>query len=384
VTFRDLISTGKWNPAQTRADSGDTPASPIPTRKQDVQRVGTGEALSLGAAYRAVSLISTAMSQMSVDVYRGSDKIDSPAWVRQPDVAVSFATFIEQSTISLATAGNYYWNVVRDNQGRVQNLSVLNPLDVLIDADMSGNVAGYQYQSKRFRPEQIQQGALLRVPGSVYGLGPIQAAQRDFRGALDTRDFASSRFDGPEPKLGYLSSTQPGTSEQAKTAKQSWIDSMAADNDVAVLFNGFEWHSMLFSPADAQWLESRNFDTTQTARLFGVPAALLDAPVDGSSITYANISQVWAQFVRFGLASYFREIEEGLTWLLPRGTSARFNVEGLLRADTATRYATYAQAVDRWMTKNEIRALEGLDPIDGGDVLATPTPTTPTTGLTND
>jgi HK97 family phage portal protein len=242
-------------------------------------------------------------------------------------------------------------------------------------------VTGYQYLGTGYAPERIQHLSYLRVPGNVYGVGPIQAAQLDLRGALDTRDFASNWFTDSAVPGGVLSSTQALSPDQAGQYKEQWLKGMSDDSRLAVLGAGLEYKALLLTPEQAQWLASQQFSITQVARMFGIPAGLLLAAVEGSSQTYANVAQAWTELARFTLANYQIEIEQAFSALLPRGTEARLNVEGLLRADTSTRYASYESAIrGGWMTANEVRALEDLAPITGGDVLPTPTTTTKTKG----
>lgn len=54
--------------------------------------------------------------------------------------------------------------------------------------------------------------------------------------------------------------------------------------------------------------------------------------------------------------------------MLPAGMQAKFNYEGLLRADTKTRYESYQIAINcGLLTRNECRALDGLEPLDEQD-----------------
>ena len=132
-----------------------------------------------------------------------------------------------------------------------------------------------------------------------------------------------------------------------------------------MLPKGIKYTPILISPKDAQWLEARAFTTTEIARLFGVPAGLLLAGVDGNSQTYSNIEQAWIEFSRFTLTGYTRKIEGELSRMLPAGMQAKFNYEGLLRADTKTRYESYQIAINcGLLTKDEARALEGREPLD--------------------
>jgi phage portal protein BeeE len=83
--------------------------------------------------------------------------------------------------------------------------------------------------------------------------------------------------------------------------------------------------------------------------------------VEGSSMTYQNVSQEWLAFIRFSMMQYLIIIEDALSDFLPGQSRAKFNLEAILRADTTTRYAAHASALQAgWMTKNEVRAIEDL------------------------
>ena len=81
-------------------------------------------------------------------------------------------------------------------------------------------------------------------------------------------------------------------------------------------------------------------------------------------MSYSNIEQDWLSFTRFTLMQYLKPLEDALSETLVRGQQARFNLEGLLRSDTSTRYASYATALTNgFLTINEVRALEGRAPL---------------------
>jgi HK97 family phage portal protein len=80
-------------------------------------------------------------------------------------------------------------------------------------------------------------------------------------------------------------------------------------------------------------------------------------------------------FLTFTLRVRLKRIETGLerALLTPadrvRGVHIKFNVEGLLRADSAARARFYRESLaSGWMTINEVREIEGLPPVPGGDV----------------
>jgi HK97 family phage portal protein len=337
----------------------------LPPSRNDTPVIGISDALGLSMVYRAINIHAISAKQMSIDVYRSGVTIESPSFVRQPDFRITRAAWIEQSIVSLATTGNAYWEIARDQTGRVMNLQVLNPLDVTINSKDDGTVESYKVASsakeKSLRPEQVQHLSLLRVPGTNYGLGPIQAAKRELKGAIDTRDYSSNWFEESGIPSGVLKSDQVLAPDQATAAKNAWNATAGAKNGVAVLGQGLSYAPIFLSPSDAQFIESQNFNVTQVARLFGVPSSLMLADAGGSSMTYQNVEQDWIGYIRFSLMSYLIEIEQGLTSLLPRGQEAHFNIEALLRSDTLTRYNAHKLGIEAgFLTIEEVRAIEGL------------------------
>jgi HK97 family phage portal protein len=323
--------------------------------------VTTGDALGLAMVYRAINIHAISTKQMSLHVYRDDVKITEPSFVKNPDVNISRSAFMEQTVTAMACTGNAYWEITRDQAGRVMNLQNLNPLMVTIESNLAGQVTKYLYKDRELMPSKVKHLSLLRVPGGKYGLGPIQAAQAELRGAIDTRDYSSNWFSGSGVPSGILKSDQVLAPDQAVAAKEAWNATAGASNGVAVLGNGLTYTPIFLSPADAQFIDSQNFNVTQVARLFGIPASMLLAAVDGTSMTYTNIESEWISYIRFSLMSYLIEIEDALSSFLPRGQKAKFNIESLLRTDTKTRYESYKTALEAgFMTVEEIRKLEDL------------------------
>ena len=107
--------------------------------------------------------------------------------------------------------------------------------------------------------------------------------------------------------------------------------------------------------------------------MFGIPGSLLDHQTAGSSLTYQNLEGEFGKFIRACLwPNYLEAIEQAMSDLLTSSTVARFNIEGLLRADIKTRYEVYASGVTSGViTTEEAREMEGLSP---GDVERAPVP----------
>lgn len=338
--------------------------------------------MSLSMVYRAINIHAIAAKQMSFSLYRetadpyGQDeRLPITSFIRRPDNNMTRAAFVELCVTCLATTGNCYWRKTFDDQGRIINAEILDPRYVSIRVDKGVRYYRYAFTDREYTSTEIQHLKMMRVAGSEYGLGPIQAARCELDGALDLRDYQAAWFseEGASVPTGLLSSDQTLNPETATLAKKAWTDSQGGRRGVAVLGQGLSYAPILLNPKDALFIDNMQFTTTQIARLFGAPSSLMLATVEGNSQTYSNIEQDWLGFLRFSNMQYLIEVEEALSELLPRMQYVKFDVEKLLRTDTATRYESYKNAIEAgWLLKSEVRKIENYPPKPGIDKVVTP------------
>ena len=127
-------------------------------------------------------------------------------------------------------------------------------------------------------------------------------------------------------------------------------------------------------------LTSRDYQTGEAARMFGIPGTLLEYERLGLGLTYQNLGDVFDKFVRSCLSpNYLEPIEQAMTDLLPRSTMARFNLGALLRADAKTRWrSTRSPSPPGVHDAAEARVSEGLAP---GYIETAPVPFAPPAAL---
>jgi hypothetical protein len=95
--------------------------------------------------------------------------------------------------------------------------------------------------------------------------------------------------------------------------------------------------------------------------------------LNNGSMSYASVEQNAIFFVQHTLRPYIVKLEDAYSRLLPNGVFIRFNVDGLLRGDFATRVAGYSSGLQSgWLRINDVRAYEELPPIEGGDIARVP------------
>lgn len=357
----------------TRAADASTSAARVapPARTPDL-----GEPRGMSAVYRAVQVITTAAAQLPLTVERSGQILtpsQTPPVIRRPDPRMGRSDWITHMVTALALHGNAYARIERDAAGNIVSLRPLDPRKVWININPTTHGLRFGVDGKILTSADVLHAHLQpAVVGEPLGLGPIQAARLDLLGARQVRDYAAQWFDGTGQPTGILSSPS-ATYEDALRVRNAWnmlddegnpIASTANPTGIKVLPKAFTYTRMAINPKDAQWIESQEFSILQIARLFGIPSTLALAAPSGGSMTYSNVEQDWISFTRFTLMSYLRPLEESLFEVTVRGQDVRFNLEGLLRSDTKTRYDSYAVALaNGFLTVDEVRALENRSPL---------------------
>jgi HK97 family phage portal protein len=340
----------------------------LPPSRSLVSRTLTpAQTLGLPAVWRAVSILTTAVSQLELEVIRQGVKVSpTPSLLVTPDSDDSLAEWLEDTVVSLALHGNAYWLLSRDTENRVFNITVLNPLQMSIRYSKAGVKTFVQLVGGKeitWRKSDIQHIRLMKVPGYEYGFGPIQTCMSAFVGANDLMKHKDNFFTESGVPTGILSTTENLDPEDAEQASEDW-EVKRSTHRTAVLSNGLKYQPVLLSPKDAQFLESQQFSRTEIAEIFGIPAGLMLAEVNGNSMTYTNQEQATLEMIRFTLMMYLTKIESALTQITVNGQTIKFNLDGLLRPDSKTRadvQATYL--INKVLTVDEVRAQEGLAPL---------------------
>lgn len=336
----------------------------MPAEIMPPSRTPAYDPLQLSTVFRGVQVLQTAITGLPIVEQRhGRDLLDVSPMVLQPDVSRSRRDFIADIVASLVLDGNAFTRIVRDWKGEIVTCEMLPPQYVTV-TDESDDPARpdlrFSYLGHVYTADDIVHSKFLNVPGRLRGLGPISAAREEIDAAQLARDYKAKFFTDGSNLKGYLRTSENITQEAAQQAKASWKASGEA-GDIKVVGKNLEYVPLSLKPADLQFLETQKFDTTQIARLLGIPASIMLAAVDGSNLTYSNIEQSWIEFADYTLAAYTGEIEEIFNRLLPRGRTAKFDWDSSQRANMSDRYTAYKTAIEAgFLTVDDVRRKEGL------------------------
>lgn len=341
----------------------------IPTRQAAI--VTPTSALSLTAVYRAIQIIATPISKMTINTYRFATgielKVDNPVLVNNPSIDQNRRDFLFQTVASLALEGNAYWFKNYGSNGQVNNLTILPASSVqpsypkMTDGTIDYSTVVYDYLGKRYTKREIEHLRIFSQAGQLVGVSPIASCYKDISAAIDLRDYAGNWFTAAGVPTGVLKTNAMLSKDDAEVVTANWHNKQQ-NRQVAVLGNGFEYQQIALSPKDALFTEVQDQQVQAVARLFGVPARLLLTSVPGASDTYTNLQDENQVFYRHTLMAYTDAITDALSNCLPRGNRVEFDFEHLFKADVAARYNYYKVAIDAGiLTPEEVRTKEGLD-----------------------
>jgi hypothetical protein len=204
------------------------------------------------------------------------------------------------------------------------------------------------------------------------GMSPIELARENLGMALAAQDYGARFFaNDAKPTGGWIEF--PGSfkdSEAKKVFRESYQQAQSGANrgKVLVLENGMKFHEVGVTNKDAQFLELRKFQITDIARLFRVPPHMI---ADLERATFSNIEQQSLEFVMHTMTPWAERWEASIEseLLLERDDiEIEFDFANLMRGDAASRSSYYQSGIQNgWLTRNEARIAENLNPLDGLD-----------------
>ena len=347
-------------------------------------RVSPDSALRVAAVYACVRILAETMASLPLVVYQrradgGKDKV-TDHWLyrlmaKRPNRFQNPFEWREMLQGHLALRGNAYNQIITNPRGEIIELMPIHPDRVKIELLPSGE---YRYRvTDRSGTEVIlPRGEVWHLRGlssdGLMGMSPIELARENLGMALAAQDYGARFFaNDAKPTGGWIEF--PGTfkdNEAKKVFRESYQQAQSGANrgKVLVLENGMKFHEVGVTNKDAQFLELRKFQITDIARLFRVPPHMI---ADLERATFSNIEQQSLEFVMHTMTPWAERWEASIeSELLLEGDEIEieFDFANLMRGDAASRSSYYQSGIQNgWLTRNEARIAENLNPIDGLD-----------------
>ena len=381
--FARLFRSSPENPSTSLSNPAAWLTGLFGTSKTGVQ-VSEDNALTFSAVYAAVRIISETIASIPLNVYQADGETRVKAvghpvqdlLAKAPNSVSSTFTFREAMASNLVLHGNAYAKIEMNAAGRPTALIPLNPMKVEVKVIDGEKV--YVFDEKHtYLDYEMLHFVGLSFNGLI-GKSPLAMAREAVAIGLAAQEYGARFYSNGANAGGVI--TAPGrlNTEVVKRLRESWNraqSGLGSSHSTAILEEGMKYEKIGLDPEAAQFLQSRKFQVNEIARIFRIPPSYL-ADLENSS-TRANTEQQAIQFVRDCITPYVRRMEVELNRKLFREDEpnlyAYFTMEGLMRGDQKARYEAYAVARNwGWLSVNDIRDLENLNPVEGGDIYLQP------------
>lgn len=350
-------------------------------------------AMRVAAVYACVRVISETIASLPLLTYRregdrGKQRAtDDPRyWLLrdEPNAEQTSLEWLEQMTANLLLRGNYY--AIKEastrgrNAGRVEALIPIASSDVTVKVTDGPRkvILGYEINGlPTIAPSGMLHLRALSLDG-VMGRSVLTDAADTFRSAQAAQEYGRRSMENDATPAVVLKHPDLLDENAAERLKKSWNEMFSGPRNAgktAVLEEGMSVEKLTMTAQDMQFLETRKLQRQEIAALFRVPVHLVG---DLSQSSFSNIEQQAIEFVVHCIRPWCVRIEQGLTRKLftpaeRREMFCEFLIDGLLRGDLKSRYDAYMSARQAgFLSVNDIRALENMNPIDGGDVYLQP------------
>jgi HK97 family phage portal protein len=331
-----------------------------------------------------VQLIAETTSTLPLKLYRpraDGGREEAPAHplarvLAQPNARMTGAELRELLMRSLLLHGNAYCRVSWDGRGALTGLEPLPPGAVTVLRLANGRLAydiGLDRRRERLLADEVLHLRHMSRDG-VLGRSPLTVAREALDLALAQQTYAASFYANSARPDVILTAKVPFSAEQAMEARSRWEElyrGAARAFRPALLPFDMDLKTLQPSHADQQFIETRRLSNEDICRIFNVPPPAVHI-LDRA--TFSNVAEQMRALVRLTLRPWLVRLEQALAVQLlsadarAQGFVLEHVVEGLLRGSTEERYAAYSTALQwGWMSINEIRQLENLPPIPGGD-----------------
>ncbi len=351
-------------------------------------RVTEAEALSLSTYYAGVTLIGATLAALPLHVYKdetdeegrvvkrrvsGRDA-EETKYLLYPNPEQTRMAFFERVAGDEVAKAAFIF-VVKTADGTPAELWHVERHRIRVDRTESGRKV-YWLDGTVPLYDYSEGGEIVHIPNwgkGIDGWDIVEGGAQTFSLGLTAERFAQKAFEQGLLPPGIINVEGTMKDGQAEAVREEWFR-MHRGTDalkIAVLQNG-KFQQLSSDPEKLQMAEVRKYQAGDIATLLGVPPHMVGL-VDKTSSWGAGIAEQTAGFATFTLSRHIARFEQAInkTLLVTEltGRYCQFDLRGLLRGTTLQRYQAHSMGYGRWLTVNEIRAIEDLPPVAGGDTV---------------
>lgn len=340
--------------------------------------------LTLSAFFNGIDQLSTDIAKMPKAIYRKNDRVREKLHTHPANYLIATAPndfmtafdFWRVIVSLMILKGNAYVQIHRNaTTGEEEFFDILD--NEKVDVKKSKNKLMYTYNGN----ENINSGDILHFKfftlNGIVGISLLSFAAANLGVQLDAHEYGGEMYS----KRGMGYAVIESDSEVKNENKQKIVEGFKKRMNepgafkVAALDFGLKYKPISITPAEAQFLENNRFGIEDVARWLNMPVHKLKSLANAN---FNTLEQQNIQYVVDCLMGWTANIEAELNRKLflkdhPTDDYVKFNEKIFLRGDLKTQSEFYTKMVYAGIyDRNEVRALEDLNPKEGLDEVLTP------------
>lgn len=349
-------------------------------------------ALKEATVFACIRILADSIGKLPVKVYQHNGTVDhylTPLLKTRPNPWMSARDFFKALEVKRHLYGNAYawleFETKGKDAGKITGIYPLDSSKIEIYIDDIGLLPGkgrlwYVYRDNKGTEYRIDPDEILHFKGltsdGIVGITPLTQLRKTIENAGAASQYLNNSFKtGLQTKgiIHYIGDLSPEAQRRFRERFEEMASGLKNANRVSLLPLGYQFQPLSLTMADAQFLENTQLTVKQIAAAFGVKNHQLN---DLDRATHTNVEHQQREFYVDTLMDILTGYEQELTYKLftqrelEKGYYIKFNVNAILRADPKTRYEGYRIAIQSgFMTANEVRALEEMEALPGGDKL---------------
>lgn len=344
--------------------------------------VTTDSAMTHSAVYECVDLIADGVSTMPVHRFRqaGDTRVpqsgpwpalDNPS---EDDDPVNWRRIVVVCWLLRGYAAGLVTAI--DRVGRAQQIELVHPDRVSCfrtrpDGPPEFHLDGKAIDRYPVGKLWVAPGKKL-FPGDPLGRSVLEFAMADTGIGLAARKFGADFFNGGGHPTALISADQEVEKDLAERVKERFLEAVGGSREPVVMGGGWTYEQIQIAPNESQFLETIKANRTMIAGFFKVPPSQIGAP-SGDGMTYKNVEQDDLRLLKQCFWPWVTRMETTLNPLTARPDFVKLNFDAHLRTDLGTRYRAHDVGVRAgFLSVNDVRRLEDLAPISGGDLYLWP------------